>query len=93
MLACTHGGPSEVGAYERILRDAMAGDPTLFARQHHVEEAWRIIDPIVNLDARVREYEPGTWGPVDLDKQVVPPAGWENLANAAPAYAEALQTA
>ena len=84
MVACTHGGPSEAGAYERILGDAMAGDPTLFAREDHVEEAWRIIDPIVNSNTAVREHEPGTWGPTDLDKQVAPPGGWENPAAAAP---------
>jgi glucose-6-phosphate 1-dehydrogenase len=69
----------------------MAGDPTLFAREDPVEEAWRIIDPIVSVNAAVREYEPGTWGPVDLDRRVVPPGGWENPANAAPAYAGALE--
>jgi glucose-6-phosphate 1-dehydrogenase len=89
MVACTHGGPSEVGAYERILGDAMAGDPTLFAREDHVEEAWRIMDAIVNSNVPVREYEPGTWGPNDLETQVAPPGGWENPANARPAYAQA----
>ena len=57
MVACTHGGASEVGAYERILGDAMAGDPTLSAREDHVEEAWRIIDPVASLTAPVSEYE------------------------------------
>ena len=87
MVACKQGGPSEVGAYDRILEDAMAGDATLFAREDHVEEAWRIIDPITNSSLPVREYEPGTWGPNDLDEHVVPPGGWENPTNAALAYA------
>jgi glucose-6-phosphate 1-dehydrogenase len=82
MVACTQGGPSEVGAYDRILGDAMAGDATLFAREDHVEEAWRIIDPIMNSSVPVREYEPGSWGPADLDKQVAPPGGWESPASA-----------
>ena len=34
-------------AYERVLGDAMAGDPTLFAREDYVEEAWRIVDPVL----------------------------------------------
>ena len=37
----------EMDAYERVLGDAMAGDPTLFAREDYVEEAWRIVDPVL----------------------------------------------
>jgi glucose-6-phosphate 1-dehydrogenase len=51
-------------AYERLIGDAMQGDPTLFARQDAVEAAWSIVDPV--LDDRgqpLHEYEPGTWGP------------------------------
>lgn len=78
MVACTHSSASEVGAYERILGDAMAGDATLFAREDHVEEAWRIIDPVQKLNTPVIEYQPGTWGPCDVEKRVAPPGGWEN---------------
>ena len=39
----------ESGAYERLIGDAMKGDATLFAREDGVEEAWRIVDPIVNM--------------------------------------------
>jgi glucose-6-phosphate 1-dehydrogenase len=78
MVACTHSSANEVGAYERILEDAMAGDPTLFAREDHVEEAWRIIDPIMNSDAPVLEYERGTWGPAEMQNRIAPPGGWEN---------------
>ena len=34
-------------AYERVLGDAMTGDRTLFAREDYVEEAWRIVDPVL----------------------------------------------
>ena len=34
-------------AYERVLGDAMEGDATLFAREDYVEEAWRIVDPVL----------------------------------------------
>ena len=37
----------EMDAYERVLGDAMEGDATLFARQDYVEEAWRIVDPVL----------------------------------------------
>ena len=54
----------------------MAGDQTMFARQDYVEEAWRIVDPILESVTPVYEYEPGTWGPVGPDKRTVPPDGW-----------------
>src|SRR6267143_701177 len=37
----------EMDAYERVLGDAMQGDATLFAREDYVEEAWRIVDPVL----------------------------------------------
>jgi glucose-6-phosphate 1-dehydrogenase len=40
-------GGRDMDAYERVLTDAMAGDATLFARQDYVEEAWRILDPVL----------------------------------------------
>ncbi len=44
MVASRHPRPEDMEAYERVLGDAMAGDPTLFAREDYVEEAWRIVD-------------------------------------------------
>jgi glucose-6-phosphate 1-dehydrogenase len=67
----------EMEAYERVLTDAMAGDPTLFAREDYVEEAWRIVDPALKAETPVYEYEPKTWGPKETDK-VTPPDGWNN---------------
>ena len=54
-------------AYERVLGDAMEGDATLFAREDYVEEAWRIVDPVLKASTPVYEYEPGTWGPKEVD--------------------------
>jgi glucose-6-phosphate 1-dehydrogenase len=68
----------EMDAYERVLGDAMRGDATLFAREDYVEEAWRIVDPILKTGTPVHEYEPGTWGPRDVDARVSPPNGWHN---------------
>jgi glucose-6-phosphate 1-dehydrogenase len=68
----------EMDAYERVLRDAMAGDATLFAREDYVEEAWRIVDPVVKANTPVYEYEPGTWGPRQVDDRIVPEDGWHN---------------
>ena len=68
----------EMDAYERVLGDAMHGDATLFAREDYVEEAWRIVDPIQKNGSPVYEYEPGTWGPREVDERVSPPGGWHN---------------
>src|SRR5215813_885017 len=68
----------EMDAYERVLGDAMEGDATLFAREDHVEEAWRIVDPVLKAGTPVYEYEPGTWGPAEVEQRVVPTGGWAN---------------
>jgi glucose-6-phosphate 1-dehydrogenase len=78
MLAIRHPRADEMDAYERVLGDAMEGDPTLFAREDSVEEAWRIVDPALRARTAVSEYEPGTWGPKDLDQKISPPSGWQN---------------
>jgi len=71
-------GADEMDAYERVLGDAMEGDSTLFAREDYVEEAWRIVDPVLKGGTPVYEYEPGTWGPKEVDSKVSPPGGWQN---------------
>jgi len=68
----------EMDAYERVLGDAMHGDATLFAREDYVEEAWRIVDPVLKDASPVYEYEPGSWGPEEVDARVSPPGGWQN---------------
>jgi glucose-6-phosphate 1-dehydrogenase len=80
MVGIRSSQPDEMDAYERVLRDAMAGDATLFARQDYVEEAWRIVDPILKTETPVYEYEPGTWGPAEVAQQVSPAGGWHDPA-------------
>ena len=65
-------------AYERVLGDAMAGDATLFAREDYVEEAWRIVDPVLKAGTPVFDYEPGSWGPDAGGQEVTPEGGWHN---------------
>ena len=78
LLASRYPDAEEMNAYERVLGDAMAGDATLFAREDYVEEAWRIVDPVLKADTPVYEYEPGTWGPSEVDQRVAPPGSWQN---------------
>lgn len=78
LLASRRPGPGERDAYERVLGDALAGDRTLFAREDYVEEAWRIVDPVLKTETPVHVYEPGTWGPAEVGDAVTPPGGWLN---------------
>ena len=78
MTAIQRPRADEMDAYERVLRDAMAGDATLFAREDYVEEAWRIVDPVLKANTPVYEYEPGTWGPAQVEERIVPADGWHN---------------
>jgi glucose-6-phosphate 1-dehydrogenase len=78
MVASRHPRPDEMEAYERVLGDAMEGDATLFARQDYVEEAWRIVDPVLKAGTPIFEYEKGTWGPSEVEQRVSPAGGWDN---------------
>jgi len=77
MLLSQRPAAGEMDAYERVLGDAMEGDATLFAREDYVEEAWRIVDPVLKQDTPVYAYDPKTWGPAEVDA-VTPPGGWAN---------------
>ena len=75
LVASRHPGANERDAYERVLSDALAGDRTLFAREDYVEEAWRIVDPVLDKATPIHFYEPGTWGPSEA-AAITPPGGW-----------------
>ncbi len=76
MIASHHPRADEMEAYERVLGDALEGDATLFAWEDYVEEAWRIVDPVLKAAPPVSEYEPGAWGPKEVDQRTAPPGGW-----------------
>ncbi len=78
MIAAHHATKEEMDAYERVLGDAMSGDATLFSREDYVEEAWRIVDPMLKAKTPVYPYQPGTWGPPEVDRLLAPPGGWWN---------------
>jgi glucose-6-phosphate 1-dehydrogenase len=81
LLASRFDAGHERDAYERVLSDALAGDRTLFAREDYVEEAWRIVDPILRADTTVHPYEPGSWGPEEA-AAIAPVGGWREPAAA-----------
>jgi glucose-6-phosphate 1-dehydrogenase len=77
LIADKQPDAEEMDAYERVLGDAMVGDATLFAREDYVEQAWRIVDPLLKKKTPVYAYDPGTWGPAEVER-VTPPGGWQN---------------
>jgi glucose-6-phosphate 1-dehydrogenase len=70
---CTYFGAEHSTGYERLLRDCMAGDPTLFQRADMVEAGWSVIQPVIDvwhaLPARgFPNYSAGSWGPVEAEE-------------------------
>lgn len=68
----------EMAPYERLLGDAIRGDTALFTRYDVVEEAWRIVDPIIGNCSPLHEYAPETWGPAEADRIVTDVCCWHN---------------
>ncbi|HEX8849733.1 MAG TPA: glucose-6-phosphate dehydrogenase [Gemmatimonadaceae bacterium] len=73
MASHDHEG-GETDPYAALLGDAMRGETFRFAREDYVEEAWRIVDPVLHDGKPPMVYEPGTWGPPEAAKLV--PGGW-----------------
>jgi len=66
----------QMDAYERLLGDAMKGDPTLFAREDLVEAAWRIVAPLLRRTKPPVIYPRGCWGPAEADRLITRAQGW-----------------
>jgi glucose-6-phosphate 1-dehydrogenase len=74
--------------YERLLGDALRGDAGLFAREDTIELQWRIVDPVLALEAPPSPYEPGSWGPAEADRLVAAiPGGWRKPVDPTPTTA------
>ncbi|MEU7813454.1 glucose-6-phosphate dehydrogenase [Pseudonocardia sp. NPDC049154] len=69
--------------YERIFADALAGDPAHFARMDTIEQAWRIVEPILDPATPPAPYPRGSWGP-EAAERLPGPEGWVPLPPAAP---------
>ncbi|MFL5919824.1 MAG: glucose-6-phosphate dehydrogenase [Gaiellaceae bacterium] len=71
----TEGGEGPT-PYEVLLYAAMLGDSTRFTRQDGVEEAWRIMQPLLDDPPPVHAYAPGSWGPTEADALVAGHGRW-----------------
>ena len=63
-----HDRPEGREAYDRLIGDALRGDPSLFARSDSVLEAWRIVDGALLDPPPVRPYRRGGWGPDEANQ-------------------------
>jgi glucose-6-phosphate 1-dehydrogenase len=77
-LVARHHTESEKSPYERLLGDAIRGDPSLFTQDDSVEAAWRVVDPALKTDRPVLEYEPGSWGPLASNSIVDGDGAWHD---------------
>jgi glucose-6-phosphate 1-dehydrogenase len=75
LFAC-NAHADEMLPYERLLGDALRGDPALFARQDSVEVAWRIVDRLLASGPQAEPYAAGTWGPAGAERMVERYGGW-----------------
>jgi glucose-6-phosphate 1-dehydrogenase len=62
--------------YERLLSDALHGDPTLFTREDAIEETWRIVQPLLDVPPPLETYRQGSWGPRSADRLVAGVSRW-----------------
>jgi glucose-6-phosphate 1-dehydrogenase len=71
-----HQQGDEMKPYERLLGDALRGDRTLFGSEAGVEASWRVVDPILDSDGPVYEYDCGSRGPVETERMATGAGGW-----------------
>jgi glucose-6-phosphate 1-dehydrogenase len=69
-------------AYQRLLGDALEGNPARFARQDGVEHAWRVIQPLLDQPGPVHSYPRGSWGPAEAETVTGGHGGWHDPAPA-----------
>ncbi len=59
-------------AYERLIRDAMAGDHTLFTTAKDIERLWEVAAPLIDDWPTAKPYPMGSWGPAEIGKLIAP---------------------
>ncbi len=69
-------GGEDPGPYEVLLHAALVGDSRPFIRQDAIDEAWRVMQPLLDSPPPVHVYAPGTWGPGEADKLVAGYGRW-----------------
>ncbi len=70
-----HLNTTGLEAYERLIRDVMAGDHMLFTRADEVERMWEVAAPLLQRPPEAEPYERGSWGP-ERAQRLAEPTGW-----------------
>jgi glucose-6-phosphate 1-dehydrogenase len=71
--ADTFGGTGQaLDPYERLIHDVMVGDRTLFSSSEAIERLWAVSEPLLEDPPQAIPYEPGSWGPGEIDKLIAP---------------------
>lgn len=71
MQYCYKTGKNDLpDAYEKLIYDAITGDPTFFNDAPEVEAAWKFIDKLMKAKGIPETYEPGGWGPESANKLI-----------------------
>jgi glucose-6-phosphate 1-dehydrogenase len=78
LAAVDHEQGDHVGAYERLLTDAMRGDSLLFVREDAVDLSWMVVQHLLGDLTPVYLYELGTWGPKEVDSLAADIGGWHD---------------
>jgi glucose-6-phosphate 1-dehydrogenase len=74
--ADTFGGTDQaLDPYERLIHDVMVGDRTLFSSSEAIERLWEVSEPLLEDPPQAIPYEPGSWGPKEID-QLIAPRHW-----------------
>jgi glucose-6-phosphate 1-dehydrogenase len=68
-------GGDTLEAYERLIRDAMNGDHTLFTTADGIERLWEASAPLLEDPPEVQLYAPGSWGPGQI-RDLIAPNRW-----------------
>ena len=66
------GNDAALDPYERLIHDVMSGDRTLFTSSVAIERLWEISEPVIESPPPVHPYEPGSWGPKEIDELIAP---------------------
>ncbi|WP_130618968.1 glucose-6-phosphate dehydrogenase [Dyella amyloliquefaciens] len=77
-LVARHQSPEEELPYQRLLGEAIRGDPSLFTSDACVEAAWAVVDPVLDNAERVHAYAPGSWGPEAASAMTANHGGWHD---------------
>ncbi len=63
-------------AYQRLLEDAILGDPRRFGQADALDEQWRIVEPLLVEPPRLHLYDEGMRGPVEAEDLAADIGGW-----------------